>query len=159
MTGEKYADLVAAYLVANFGNRGASVYREVSVGKSIIGKNRRLDVLVVVKERALAIECKFQQKRGTTDEKIPYAIRDVESMWIPAVVAYAGDGWSDGIRHMLQASELAAYCLPKAPKLARSAKTRELDHVLAEVFGWWDVITTGKSEFDLDAWRARQKAK
>ena len=40
MTGKEYADLVASYILANFGSRGLVVYREVQMGKTIIGKNR-----------------------------------------------------------------------------------------------------------------------
>jgi hypothetical protein len=37
------------------------------------------------------------------------------------------------------------YCLPERPDLARSVSTRELDHVIAAVFGYWDdVIPEGR---------------
>ena len=40
-SGKEYADLVASYILKNFGARGLTVYRrEVSMGKTIIGKNR-----------------------------------------------------------------------------------------------------------------------
>ena len=62
MTGADYADLVAAYVAGRFGDRGLKVYREIGVGKSIIGKNRRIDVFCVSEptNRAFAIECKFR---------------------------------------------------------------------------------------------------
>lgn len=102
MTGKEYSDLVASYLVATYADRGLRVFREVNIGKSVIGKNRRIDVFAVCGDKALAIECKFQQTSGTTDEKIPYALKDVAAMWVPAVIVYSGDGWSDGVRHMLR---------------------------------------------------------
>lgn len=154
MTGKEFANLVAAYIVSNFSDRGIEVYREVSVGKSIIGKNRRIDALVICGRRALAIECKYQQTHGTTDEKIPYALQDVEAMLMPAVVAYAGDGWSSGVTHMLEGASLAAHCEPDPETLARTSRTRELDHLLANVFGWWDILTAGKTPFNLLSWRA-----
>ena len=43
MTGHEYANLIASYIVRHFGPRGLKVYREVNVGKTVIGKNRRLD--------------------------------------------------------------------------------------------------------------------
>jgi len=158
MTGKQYSDLVAAYLAHNFRERGVEVYREVAMGKSIIGKNRRVDILVVDHERgiALAVECKFQQTQGTADEKIPYTVQDTEAMWTHGIVAYAGEGWSDGVLHMLRGSETAAYCLPDLATLEPSKHTRELDHVLACVFGWWDVVVANKAPFDLEAWRAAQ---
>ena len=61
-------------------------------------------------------------------------------------VAYAGEGFSTGVLHMLEASEIAAYCLP-AEDLARTSPTRELDHLLAMHFRWWDVLVGKKEPF------------
>ena len=59
-----------------------------------------------------------------------------------ACIAYAGEGFSGGVLHMLQASPHAAYCLPSP---ARSKPdTRELDQLLAAHFGWWDVLVENK---------------
>jgi len=158
MTGTEYANLVAAYLTRCYGARGLDVYREVSLGKSIIGKNRRIDLLCVHREssKVLAIECKVQSAQGTVDEKIPYALDDLRAMHIPAFVVYAGQGFSDGVLHMLQASENAAYCLPET-SLAPSPATVELDHIVAMIFGWWDAVLKQKKPFDLDAWLAGTK--
>jgi len=151
MTGSEYANLIASYLVHNYGDRGISAYREVALGKSIIGKNRRIDVLVVHEQtqRALAIECKFQATQGTVDEKIPYTLQDLEALRVPGIVTYAGEGFSDGVVHMLQASRMAAYCLPTAEDLRPTEATRELDHVVAMTFQWWDVILHGKQKHSL----------
>jgi hypothetical protein len=137
-----YRDLIAAYIQANFSRRGVVVYTEVALGKTIIGKNRKLDILALRRsdQRALGIECKFQDSLGTTDEKIPYALQDLEAMWIPGCLAYAGKGWSKGVLHTLEGSRLAVACLPERPDLARTAATREIDHVLAAVFGLWDYV-------------------
>ena len=142
MQAAEYRDLVGAYVEKQFASRGLVVYSEVSLGKTIIGKNRRVDLFVLRKEdqRALALECKYQRVSGTTDEKIPYALQDLESMWVPGCLAYAGDGWSQGVLHTLEGTRLAVYCLPELPGLARSNATMELDHVLASVFGLWDVV-------------------
>lgn len=151
MTGKEYSDLIAAYVVANYANRGVKVYREVSIGTSIIGKNRRVDFLVVNEDlgEALAVECKFQDSQGTVDEKIPYTLQDMAAMQMPGCVAYAGTGFSTGVLHMLQASETAACCLPEADRLKPSAQTRELDHVLALAFRWWDVLVADKKPFEI----------
>jgi hypothetical protein len=153
VTGNEYADLIAAYLVHNYGPRGLSVYREVSLGKSIIGKNRRVDVFChqEVTSRAMAIECKFQGSTGTVDEKIPYTLDDLRAMHIPGFVVYAGNGFSDGVRHMLQANKLAAYCMPDV-SLAPTIDTRELDQLVGMTFGWWDGVLAGKSPFVLSEW-------
>ena len=59
-------------------------------------------------------------------------------------IAYAGKGFSEGVLHMLRASPQAAYCLPVADQGDATADTRELDHLLAMHFGWWDVFVGKK---------------
>lgn len=152
MKPHDYRDLIASYIDANFGKRGIVVYTEVSLGKTIIGKNRKLDILALRRsdQRALGIECKFQDSQGTTDEKIPYALQDLEAMWIPGCLAYAGEGWSKGVLHTLEGSRLGVYCLPEKDSPERTTATRELDHVLAAVFGLWDVVIPEERIFSLE---------
>jgi hypothetical protein len=142
VSGTEYANLVATYLVNRFGPRGLKVYREIRIGKTIIGKDRCVDVFCVSEDsqKAFAIECKFQDSQGTVDEKIPYALEDVRSLPMPGCIVYAGGGFSTGVQHMLAASPIAAYCLPTPGQSMTTAETRELDHVLAVHFGWWDVL-------------------
>ncbi len=146
MTGAEYANLIGSYLARRFGPRGLKVYREIRVGKSIIGKNRCIDVFCLREEdsRAFAVECKFQDSPGTVDEKIPYALDDLDALPMAGCIAYAGKGFSDGVLHMLNASPRAAFCLPVEAQADSSSETRELDHLLAAHFGWWDVIVGGK---------------
>jgi hypothetical protein len=146
MTGAQYANLVASYLSKRFGARSLRVYREIRIGKTIIGKNRCIDIFCVAEDsqRAFAIECKFQDVQGTVDEKIPYALDDLVALPIAGCIAYAGQGFSEGVQHMLAASRHAAYCLPAVEQMESSAETRELDRVLAVHFGWWDVLIEKK---------------
>lgn len=152
LSGREYADLVASYVVKNFGARGLTVYREVSMGKTIIGKNRHVDILVLNEASAtvLAIECKYQDTLGTVDEKIPYAIQDMQAMGVPVCLAYAGGGFSSGILHMLAACPIAAQCLPPSD-LRPSRETRELDIALAMAFKFWDLVVAHKKPFTLPA--------
>ena len=142
MTGAEYSSLVASYIAGRFGDRALKVYREVRIGKSIIGKNRCIDVFAVCERdnKAFAIECKFQESVGTVDEKIPYALDDLRALPMAGCIAYAGKGFSEGVLHMLRASPHAAYCLPAQHQDDSSADTRELDHLLSTHFGWWDVL-------------------
>ena len=142
MTGTEYANLVAGYVARRFGPRGLRVYREIRVGKTIIGKNRCIDIFCVSDDsrKAFAIECKFQDSQGTVDEKIPYALDDLRALPMSGCIAYAGQGFSQGVLHMLAASRHAAYCLPAPGQIETSADTRELDHLLAVHFEWWDVL-------------------
>jgi hypothetical protein len=156
MTGADYANLVAGYLARRFAPRALQVYREIRVGKTIIGKNRCIDIFCIAPaqgdtaskdtpaQRAFAIECKFQDSQGTVDEKIPYALDDLLALPMAGCIAYAGQGFSQGVLHMLAASRHAAFCLPQPGQIDSTADTRELDHVLAVHFGWWDVLTEKK---------------
>ena len=150
LSGKEYADLVASYILKNFGARGLTVYREVSMGKTIIGKNRHVDILVLreATSTVLAIECKYQDTLGTVDEKIPYAIQDMQAMGVPVCLAYAGSGFSSGILHMLAACPIAAQCLP-GPTLEPSRETREMDIALAMAFSFWDLVVAHKKPFAL----------
>ena len=142
MTGADYANLVAWYVARRFESRGLKAYREVRVGKTIIAKNRCIDVLCVgdAGQQAFAIECKFQDSQGTVDEKIPYALDDLRALPMAGCIAYAGTGFSQGVRYMLDASPHAAYCMPLPEQADPTTDTRELDHLLATYFGWWDVL-------------------
>jgi hypothetical protein len=146
MTGAEYANLVASYVSRRFAARTLRVYREIRVGKTIIGKNRCIDIFCVSEDsrQAFAIECKFQDSQGTVDEKIPYALDDLRALPMAGCIAYAGRGFSEGVLHMLAASRHAAYCLPAAGQADTTPETRELDHMLAVHFGWWDVLTEKK---------------
>ena len=119
MTRRGIRESVASYSGERFGPRGLKVYREVRVGKSIIGKNRCIDVFCVreADSTAFAIECKFQDSAGTVDEKIPYALDDLDALPMAGCIAYAGKGFSDGVLHMLNA--VAARGVLPAPSTGR----------------------------------------
>jgi len=146
VTGSEYANLVATYVARRFGARGLKVYREVRVGKTIIGKDRCIDIFCVgdAERSAFGIECKFQDSQGTVDEKIPYALDDIRELPLRGCIAYAGGGFSQGVLHMLSASPHAAYCLPLQGQADSTTDTRELDHLLAVHFAWWDVLIEKK---------------
>ena len=146
MTGAEYANLVGSYVARRFASRTLKVYREIRVGKTIIGKNRCIDIFCVSEDnqKAFAIECKFQDSQGTVDEKVPYALDDLRALPMAGCIAYAGEGFSSGVLHMLAASRYAAYCLPLLGQAETSSATKELDHLLAVHFGWWDVLVERK---------------
>jgi len=158
VTGHEYRKRVASYIVSAYWDRGIHVFEEVNVGTSIIGKQRRVDLFVLqpTERKAFAIECKYQDVSGTADEKIPYTLQDLAALRMPAAVAYAGAGFSEGVLHLLQASELAAYCLPDdslkplGRKVGESIDcgTWQLDHILAMTFGWWDIFVAGRTPLD-----------
>jgi len=142
--GKRYRQIVAGHVAKTFGECGIEVYEEVAWGSSIIGKNRKVDILVVSKETgtAVALQAKYQTTAGTTDEKIPYALADCEAMWIPATVVFGGDGWSAGVRHLLQGSKYAVAL--EVDGRGRVRSSRELDAFLAQQFKVWEVALKGK---------------
>jgi len=149
MNGNEYRDRIAGYIHANFATAGLQVYTEISLGKTIIGKSRKVDVFVIrnCDQRAIAIECKYQETRGTTDEKIAYALADLEALRVPACLVYAGEGWSSGVLHTLAASHFAAHCLPAPAPFPRTDGTIELDHFLAATFGLWTLVIPESRRF------------
>lgn len=157
MTGNEYKKLIGQYILSAYGPRGLSVYDEVHLGTSIIGKQRRIDLFVLGPEgQALCVECKYQDTSGTADEKIPYALNDMASQRIPGVIVYAGTGFSAGVLHLLQGSEYAAYCLPDISLKPTgrgngpmSSGTWQLDHIIAQTFKFWDVILGKKKALEL----------
>lgn len=138
------------YIHQNFAPCGLVVYTEVPLGKTIIGKQRRLDIFLRHRTTSLALglECKYQATSGTTDEKVPYALADLESMWIPGCLVYAGEGWSAGVLHTLEGSRHAVFCDPAGT--ARTKATLELDHVIASVFGLWPMVLSERRRFAPD---------
>jgi hypothetical protein len=158
VTGNEYKKLIGRYLVSAYGARGLTVYDEVLLGTSIIGKQRRIDLFVLGPAgQAMCVECKYQDSSGTADEKIPYALNDMASQRIPGVIVYAGTGFSAGVLHLLQGSELAAYCLPDDTLQsigrgsgAMSSGTWQLDHIVAQTFKFWDIILGKKKALQLE---------
>src|ERR1700742_2061655 len=47
ITGNGFRDLIAAYIHHQYGAHGLVVYREVNLGKTIIAKDRQIDVFVM----------------------------------------------------------------------------------------------------------------
>lgn len=151
-SGNDYKVLIASYLFKHWAAHGYCIYDEVHLGSSIIGKARKVDLLVVSpnKMRAFALECKSQDSSGTADEKIVYALRDMEQAPFGGCIVYGGDGWSEGVLHMLQSSQHAVYCMPETSLKQDRRSTLELDQRLAMYFDEWDLLTTNKVAFPLN---------
>jgi hypothetical protein len=82
----------------------------------------------------------------------------MEAMRVDGVIAYAGNGFSAGVLHLLQSSSFAAYCLPNTGLLRAASRagaidsgTWQLDHVIAQSFGMWDIVLGSKPQLANDA--------
>lgn len=76
MKGHEYRDRIAEFIVRNFEQRGLKVYTEVSLGRSVGGTARRVDLFLLHRQqnKACIIECKLQESTGTADQKLMYAM-------------------------------------------------------------------------------------
>lgn len=142
--GKPYRTLVARYIATKFATEDLEVFEEVSLGSSIIGKERRVDLLVISARtrKAVALQAKFQGVPGTTDEKIHYSLADCAAMWLPAAVVYGGGGWSIGVRHTLEASRHAVRC--EIDEAGAVVESEGLDSFLASIFEVWKPILGNK---------------
>ena len=129
------------------------VYKEVDVGISLIRRRRKIDLLVTNRKETavLGIECKYQLTPGTAEEKIISTFTDLKNLRIPAIMAYAGPGFSRRMRAYIEASPLSAFFYPPS-NLGRvtaknprpdSPSTWQIDLSLALTFQWFDIITKG----------------
>ncbi|MDH5721029.1 MAG: hypothetical protein OEZ13_10535 [Spirochaetia bacterium] len=69
------------------------------IGSSIIGKGRRVDVVVYDKKGGvfMHIECKSQNVSGTTEDKLFKAVAEAardKTLGIPSVIVFSGFGWN-----------------------------------------------------------------
>ena len=82
------------------------VRRQLVVGRRIWGPRRRIDLVLTDREhcRSLGVECKYQERAGTAEEKIPATIEDIAAWPIAGIVCFAGPGFSEHMRSFLLAS-------------------------------------------------------
>lgn len=83
---------------------GLEVERQVVMGDRIWGTRRHVDVVLskADTERMLGIECKFQRSKGTTEEKIPLTVEDMEDWPIRGIVVLHGEGFSSDFKPFLK---------------------------------------------------------
>jgi hypothetical protein len=88
---------------------GLDCRRKLTVGKTIYGKDREVDVLFrdARNGNRLAVEAKYQRVTGTADEKLPYAVLNLQTLPLPGVIVYGGGGFHQGALHWLCASTKA----------------------------------------------------
>jgi len=96
---------------------GLDYRRKLTVGKTIYGKDREVDVLFRDSRNGsrLAVEAKYQRVAGTADEKLPYAVLNLSTLPLPGVIVYGGGGFHQGALHWLCANT-------KATDIARLAE-------------------------------------
>ncbi len=88
---------------------GLDYRRKLTVGKTVYGRDREVDVLFrdARNGNRLAVEAKFQRVAGTADEKLPYAVLNLQTLPLPGVIVYGGGGFNLGALHWLCANTRA----------------------------------------------------
>jgi hypothetical protein len=82
---------------------GLEVHEQFRVGRRLWGAGRRIDLILKggPNSKTLGVECKFQKKAGTTEEKIPTTIRDIEAWPIDGIVVFDGQGFTENMKSFL----------------------------------------------------------
>ena len=82
---------------------GLTAHEQFRVGHRLWGAGRKIDVILKggPGSKTLGIECKFQVRPGTAEEKIPTTIRDIEAWPIDGIVVFAGEGFTQNMKAFL----------------------------------------------------------
>jgi len=99
-------DVLCKEVVAVGVELGLVAREQYRCGRRIWGAARMIDVVLTdpKSRRRLGIECKFQGKQGSAEEKIPAIIQDIAAWPIPGLVVFSGPGFSANIKSFLIAS-------------------------------------------------------
>lgn len=84
---------------------GKQYAKQVKVGLSIYETERRCDFMVFNKSKFpddLIIECKWQQKSGSVDEKYPFLYHNIVKTGVPTIVVLDGDGYKPKAKDWLK---------------------------------------------------------
>lgn len=73
-------------------------------GKNLYNRNWRVDFIVYHPEKwpkCLVIECKWQAKSGSVDQKFPYIVMNISKNNYPAIVVLDGGAYSESAKNWL----------------------------------------------------------
>lgn len=105
-TAPKSGDELKQQVVELAQRLGLKVQTEVKAARRLWGNQRYIDVVITDEKtgKRLGIECKFQAKAGTAEEKIPATLQDITYWPIPGIVVIAGEGFSTNMRGYLMST-------------------------------------------------------
>jgi hypothetical protein len=84
---------------------GKQFATQVPLGDTIYATERKCDFLVINREKFpkdLVIECKWQQSKGSVDEKYPFLIFNIIRTGIPTVILLDGGGYKEAAMKWLK---------------------------------------------------------
>ena len=86
---------------------GQPIYAsQVIIGKSIYGKDRKVDLLLFHPTKhpdGLVVQCKWQSSGGSVDEKYPFEVLNIQQGTLDTIIVLDGGGYSDGAKEWLSA--------------------------------------------------------
>lgn len=73
---------------------------QYTVGKRLWGAGRHIDVILKNPRtgKTLGVECKSQETRGTTEEKILATIQDISAWPMDGIVVFSGEGFTEKMK-------------------------------------------------------------
>lgn len=85
---------------------GLKAEMEVKAARRLWGQRRYIDVVITDEKtgKRLGVECKYQAKAGTAEEKIPATIQDIAHWPIPGIVVIDGAGFSPNMQGYLMST-------------------------------------------------------
>ena len=75
---------------------GKQYGKQIYCGESIYGSRRKCDFLVfnsVKFPEGLIIECKWQERSGSVDEKYPFTVLNIHKIGVPTIILIDGGGY------------------------------------------------------------------
>ena len=104
-----YSELEKTHKAQAFANRstiaGKRYVKQAPVGSSIYGTSRSADFLIINREifpDGLIIECKWQQKSGSVDEKYPFLLFNINKTSVSTIIILDGGGYKPGAKQWLE---------------------------------------------------------
>jgi hypothetical protein len=83
---------------------GKQYLKQLPCGRTIYQTVRKVDFLIVNRPKFpadLIIECKWQQSKGSVDEKYPFLLYNIIKTGVPTVVLLDGNGYSKSAKKWL----------------------------------------------------------
>lgn len=83
---------------------GKQYLKQLPCGRTIYQTTRKVDFLVINKDKFpndLIIECKWQQSKGSVDEKYPFLLFNIIKTGVPTAVLLDGEGYSPSAKKWL----------------------------------------------------------
>ena len=86
---------------------GLKVQRDVDVGQRKWWKPRKLHFVFRgdSPDRALGVDCRRQDSRGTTEEKIAAILWDMEDWPMAGIIVTEGSGWHEDFARFMKAND------------------------------------------------------